>query len=66
MPEKQDFDALVLNASVEHWEGEIEMLQQMMSDGEVADPDRKMWEEELQVAKDNLADAVKHLGKRDD
>lgn len=61
MPEKQDFDALVLNASVEHWEGEIEMLQKMMSDGEVADPDRKMWEEELQVAKENLADAVKHL-----
>lgn len=64
MPEKQDFDALVLNASVEHWK--IEMLQQMMNDGEVADPDRKIWEEELQVAKENLADVVKHLGKRDD
>jgi hypothetical protein len=49
---------------VEHWQEEIAFLEDRLcgKQGEIDDEDRDACMEALDIARENLADALKHLG----
>jgi len=52
-----------IQVGVEHWEDEIQFLNDRLSGkhGDIDDEDREACEEALKIAKTNLEDAKKHL-----
>ena len=61
--ENSDFINDSITLGVEHWEDEIQFLNDRLSGkhGDIDDEDREACEEALKIAKTNLEDAKKHL-----
>ena len=58
-----DFINDSITLGIEHWEDEIQFLNDRLSGkhGDIDDEDREACEEALKIAKTNLEDAKKHL-----
>ena len=63
-PEETPFIPSSIEMGVEHWQEEIAFLEDRLcgKQGEIDDEDRDACMEALDIARENLADALKHLG----
>jgi len=65
MHEEMNSDFIIdsIALGIEHWEDEIQFLNDRLSgkNGEIDDEDREACEDALKIAKTNLEDAKKHL-----
>jgi hypothetical protein len=63
-PEENSFIPSSIEMGVEHWQEEIAFLEDRLcgKQGEIDDEDRDACMEALDIARENLADALKHLG----
>ena len=63
--ENSDFINDSITLGVEHWEDEIQFLNDRLSGkhGDIDDEDREACEDALKIAKVNLADAKSHLNE---
>ena len=63
-PEEKSFIPSSIEMGVEHWQEEIAFLEDRLNgkQGDIDDEDRNACLEALEIARENLADALKHLG----